>query len=191
MTAQIYEQIVYQGEQTSMAFCPPLPVGHPRLFEIDREEAMRDPDNFAVFSTACWREYVGTWEVRDGRFYLAAVRGKYRLDGKDPILADWFSGVLRIPRGERLLYVHMGFGSVYEQQVHVKVENGIVTGSRVVDNRDKDWNPGKLGWRKGGERLRYATSTLNSKCFFENDLPEPPFKYFSKFLQICSSLKAK
>jgi hypothetical protein len=47
----------------------------------------------------------------------------------------------------------MGFGSVHEQEVHVKVDRGIVTSSRVIDNRGKDFESWQLGWRNlpGGE----------------------------------------
>jgi len=41
----------------------------------------------------------------------------------------------------------MGFGSVYEQELHIKIENGKVVNSRVVDNRGKDVNISELGWR--------------------------------------------
>lgn len=134
-----------------MAFCPPLPEGHSRIFALSDEEAYKDGAIFG--STACWRGYQGAWEIRDGRFYLVNLRGRYNLHAGEPILADWFSGVLRIPQGKRLQYVHMGFGSVYEQEVHIKIEKGIVTATRIVDNRGKDHNAGELGLRNlpGGE----------------------------------------
>jgi len=65
------------------------------------------------------------------------LRGRFRLLGEEPLLADWFSGVLRIPRGEMLQYVHMGFGSVFEDEVHVKIARGEATATRVFDNRGK------------------------------------------------------
>jgi len=136
MTAQFHEVLILDGEKTSMAFCPPLPEGHPRLMEVSREEAAAS--NSLVFSTACWRQYIGTWEIKDGRFYLAKIEGMYRLEGEEPLPAEWFTGVLRIPRGEMLQYVHMGFGSIYEEELHIKIEQGMVTARRVIDNRGKD-----------------------------------------------------
>jgi len=96
---------------------------------------------------------VGTWEIRDGRFYLVALRGRYRLTPGGPLWADWFTGVIRIPRGELLQYVHMGFGSVYEQELHIKVEHGVVVASRWIDNRGTAHDPWELGRRNlpGGE----------------------------------------
>ena len=147
MTAQAHERIIYEGEQMGMAFCPPLPDNHPRLNPVPFDEATKKPHPTVLFSTACWRGYIGTWEVKDDRFYLGDIEGLWEKEGDDPIFADWFTGTLRIPRGERLQYVHMGFGSVYEKELHVKIEEGYVTAFRVVDNQNKERDPGKLGWQ--------------------------------------------
>ncbi len=153
MTAQIPEGLILGGEETSMAGCPPLPDGHPRVFEPGPDDAVRNEDHDVQESTDCWRGYQGTWEIKDGRFYLIGLRGRFRLRDGEPLLASWFSGVLRIPKGEVLQYVHMGFGSVYEQEVHAKVEKGLVVETRVVDNRRKQHDKKELGLRNlpGGE----------------------------------------
>jgi len=135
MTAQIHEILIFEGEVTSMAYCPPIPIGHPRIIEVDLEKADSDNfDDYILFSSACWREYQGKWEIKDGLFYLVDLRGKFQLLGKGPLLADWFSGVIRVPRGKMLKYIHMGFESVYEQEVHVKIEKGKVISSKVINN---------------------------------------------------------
>lgn len=154
MTAQIHEELILDGEATSMAFCPPLPENDPRIVPIDPDEAPGDEESdMIMFSTVCWRGYQGTWEIRDGRFFLKALRGRFRLHSQEPILAHWFSGVLRIPQGEVLQYVHMGFGSVHEQELHVKIEQGVVAATRVVDNRGKHFDGWELRIRNlpGGE----------------------------------------
>jgi len=145
MTAQIHESLIYDGDNTSMAFCPPLPENNPRVIELSYEEIQDGDAGGIIFSTACWREYVGTWEIKDGRFYLVGLEGRYRLNGDEPLFADWFTGVLRIPRGEMIVYVHMGYGSVFEEEVHVKIEQGVVTQTRVVDNRGKKHDERQLG----------------------------------------------
>ncbi|MBK8257821.1 MAG: hypothetical protein IPK82_34780 [Polyangiaceae bacterium] len=147
MTAQSHEVLILDGKKTSMAFCPPLPEGHPRVLE----SATRN-DGLG-FVTSCWRGYVGTWEVKGEKFYLVGLRGKFRVLPGGPIFADWFSGVLRIPRGERLHYVHMGFGSVYEEELHITIEKGEVVGRKVIDNRGKKHDPVELALRNlpGGE----------------------------------------
>ena len=135
MTAQIHENLILNGEETSMAFCPPLPKKDLRVIKLKKNDIV-DGGNF-IFSTACWREYIGTWEIKQDKFYLSHIEGKYKLSEKTPILADWFTGVLIIPKGEMLYYVHMGFDSIYEEELHIKIERGVVVKSETIDNRDK------------------------------------------------------
>src|SRR5688500_6076221 len=139
MTAQVHETLVYEGEEMSMTTCPPLPAGHQRLTSSDfpgltKKEGVPG----VVFSTACWRRYLGTWEVKGGRLYLKDVRGLFELSAGGPLFADWVSGWLVVPRGEVLEYVHMGFESVYERELHLRVESGVVVETRELDNRRPD-----------------------------------------------------
>lgn len=148
MTAQIHEILILDGDETSMAFCPPLPDGHPGVVEVDPDSSSaRDESESILFSTACWRGYQGTWEIADDKLYLTRLRGRFRLRGDEPLLARWFSGVLRVPRGELLQYVHMGFGSVYEEEVHIRIEEGEVTETRVLDNRGRAHDESELSSR--------------------------------------------
>lgn len=131
-----------------MASCPPLPVGHPRVVALTREEMQQAEFPPVVLSTACWRGYVGTWELRDGALYLSGVAGRYRVVGAEPILADWFSGVIRVPRGDVLRYVHMGFESVYERELFVRIEAGRAVETWTVDNRGAAGGAAPRGWRR-------------------------------------------
>jgi hypothetical protein len=152
MTAQAHENLIYEGEETSMASCPPLPPSHPRVVALAPSELQSRKDLPSIVgSTACWRGYIGSWEIRGGRLYLTHIQGRYEMLGDEPILADWFSGVLCIPRGELLRYVHMGFESVYEQDLFVRVEGGGVVESWTVDNRGRaavEAEGGARWWRK-------------------------------------------
>jgi hypothetical protein len=148
MTAQIHEVLFIDGAQMPMAFCPPLPTMHPRILADDPETvARRSPETRILFSTACWRGYRGTWKIEDDRLFLVKLEGRYRLDGSEPLVADWFTGVLRVPRGDQLSYVHMGFGTVFEMEIHIKIENGVVAASRTIDNRGKRHDPHELAMR--------------------------------------------
>jgi hypothetical protein len=149
MTAQIHEQLILEGKPTSMTFCPPIPRDHPQIPYQNDEEVRAGiaagEINRMVYSTACWRGYVGTWEMKDGKFYLVKIMGAYKMLSSEPIFADWVTAVIRIPDGEMLNYVHMGFGSVYEFETHLKIENGLVVDERRIDNRNSDLNRGQLG----------------------------------------------
>jgi hypothetical protein len=132
MTAQVREVLILNGKRVSMAFCPPLPECDPRVVENDYDELDdRDKD---CLSTACWREYQGTWEIAQGRLFLTGLRGRYRLLGDDPLFADWFSGVIRVPQGRLLHYIHMGFGSVFARELHIRIECGNIVRSRTRHN---------------------------------------------------------
>lgn len=104
-------------------------------------------------STGNWRGYIATWKIENGLLYLVKLDAWIcrdwnentcrkvnlrRLFGKryrdDKILADWFSGVLRMPDGKILQYVHMGYGSVYEREITLEVTSGKVVAESTVDN---------------------------------------------------------
>ncbi len=131
MTAQFHENLILDGEKSSMAYCPPLPP------EGDHRVRLREgagEDDWGC--TACWRGYVATWETSDGSFYLNKFSSKYEIEGGGPLFADWVSETIRIPQGEQLEYVHMGFGSLYEQDLMIRIERGVVVERRVIDNRE-------------------------------------------------------
>jgi len=153
MTAQVHENLIYEGEETTMMSCPPLPAEHPLIVMTDPPGTFAKPGvpSF-VFSAACWRGYLGTWEVREGRLYLVSLVGRYEMLGDEPVFAEWVSGVLRIPRGELLEYVHMGFESVYERELRLRVEAGVVVESTTVEAAGAVKKPlSPRGWR---HRLR-------------------------------------
>lgn len=157
MTSQIREVLLTDGEQLAMAFCPPLPTEHPRLRAVAPMRNVSRGLERIIRSTACWRGYVATWSLDKGRLFLVRVEGRYQLDGAEPLLADWFTGVLRVPRGETLVSVNMRFGSVHESELHIKVASSVVVASRTVDNRGpraEDWRCGSPFYAQGCGRQR-------------------------------------
>lgn len=142
MTAQFPENLIYNGETLPMFSILPLPIGHPRLVRREEKEAMRDFP--LVFSTGCWRNYIGTWEISKGRLYLLKLEGIWKLEGNTPLFADWVSTTLVVPRGKLLKYVHMGFESIYERTLYIEVRAGEVSKTWEVDNRSHRSNPPAL-----------------------------------------------
>jgi hypothetical protein len=126
MTAQTRERLIVNVE-TEMLSCPPLPEKHPRI--IEREVEWR--------SSANVRGYVGTWEIKNDRFYLRALGGEFELTRGKPLFADWVTGVIRIPMGEILKISPGMLAALHEVEIHVEIEQGMVVGSRTVDNRGK------------------------------------------------------
>ncbi len=50
------------------------------------------------------------------------------------VFAHWYSGTLRVPRGDRLRYVHGGWLSVYERDEMLEFVSGVMRRAWVRDN---------------------------------------------------------
>lgn len=138
MTAQISERLLYHG--ADLALCAePLR----RYLETIRPDLQLQAP-----STALWRGYVGTWSIECERLYLVRFHGfRSTPEGTveiglrdlfpgfpEGVLAHWFTGELRCPKGRLLQYVHGGYGSRYEQDLFLQIEQGRLVGQRLVDN---------------------------------------------------------
>ncbi|MHC4700880.1 MAG: hypothetical protein ACYTFQ_09920 [Planctomycetota bacterium] len=140
-TAQIPEKLLYKGKEYRLTSLP-----LEKYFDAERGK----PKQLRPTSTACWRGYVGTWEVTDKTLYLKSL-GRYRgggsyeeipfsvcfKDRKPPIMADWFTGALRLPQGKMLRYVHMDFESIYEKDLYIGIRKGKVVSETLIDNKGK------------------------------------------------------
>ena len=135
MTAKVWEWLIINGKKTQMDCYPPLPKGDSRI--IKQTDTADWGEDGIVLSTACWRQYIGTWEIKGGKFYLKKLEGCVKLAGDKPLLADWFSGNIRIPRGKLLQYVHMGFESAFEKELRIKIRKGVVLSQAVISNRER------------------------------------------------------
>jgi len=135
MTAQVPEKLIYQGKSISMCA---EPLGD--YFQL----AGIKPD-FEICHTALWRRYVGSWEILDDRLYLIGLKATLRdgtkasiatlfPDYPDRVFAHWYTGKLRIPQGELLNYVHMGYASTFESDLFLTIEHGVVTQTEVRHN---------------------------------------------------------
>jgi hypothetical protein len=135
MTAQVREIIFHNNKKMAMCSCP-LQV----FFNLSKfSKKIKSPH------TALWRGYVGTWEIVNGRLYLIDLSGEF-VDGSlvnleaifpgypERVFAHWYSGVLRIPQGELIKYVHMGFGSTYESDLFLSINKGHVIDSHQEFN---------------------------------------------------------
>lgn len=139
MTAQIPEQIRYQGKTHSL-FSNPLDA----YFSAGGKQPP-----FQATCSALWRGYVGRWEITDGQLYLRTIRGDLE-DGTEAslktvfpeasgrVFAHWYTGTLRIPQGDRLKYVHGGYASVYEKDLLIDVEKGVIVRTHVQQNTVDD-----------------------------------------------------
>lgn len=134
MTAQLAETLHYQGRQLAMCTTP-----------LTQFLVISDGPHFQPSSTALWRGYRGSWEIIDERLYLIALSGTLSNGEQatlatlfpnfpDRVFAHWYNGVIRIPQGQLLEYVHAGYASRYEQDLLLKFADGVLVSSQVRQN---------------------------------------------------------
>ncbi|WED25293.1 hypothetical protein L3V77_09415 [Vibrio sp. DW001] len=134
MTAQIKERCLYQGQSYDMPGCISLPLSDGRVIELT-DDALKeaiDADDFC-FSTACWRQYVGVWEVEGDGLYLKSLEGMYRMAGDQSVFADWFSDTLCLPYGELLDFDFEIEFMHYTQELRLTFEKGVLVNKIIVD----------------------------------------------------------
>lgn len=146
MTAQISDSLSINGKGVNLQGCIALPWDAPHLIEMSEEEALRTCRTAPVGLSFCWRGYVASWEIIDDCLFFTAIDGVYRWDGPFPVFAHWVTGVLRIGQGELLHYVHMGFGSRYEQDLLLDVRQGRLVGHAIRDNAREPFDPIRAGF---------------------------------------------
>ena len=105
----------------------------------------------AEMSSANWRRHVASWRISEDRLFLTSVDVRLRdektgrsstrniidvlFPGQSVVLADWYSGALIVPDGERTHYVHMGYGSTYSRYRILRIRQGKVVESLSLDEK--------------------------------------------------------
>ena len=140
MTAQISETLIYGGKKIAMCTEP--------LSCYLRQSGIEFESN----STALWRGYEGTWELRgleetEQKLYLVGLSAldketNRKLGLKDlfpeyplGVFAHWFSGQIRLPQGAQLKYIHMGYASIYEYDLFMEFSRGVLTKQYAIHNK--------------------------------------------------------
>lgn len=163
MTAQIAESLLYEGKKVTICTTPlsdyfALGGGHPNF------------DDFHC--TALWRGYVGSWEIVENRLYLIGLQGTLEDGSKatlatifpdypERVFAHWFSGPIRIPQGKLLKYVHMGYKSVYERDLFLELERGVLVNKHIRKNGNSQNGSSSEGYGVGG--MTVSPRTVQSK----------------------------
>lgn len=135
MTAQVSEELIYNNVKYRMA-SEPLN----QYFEKKRIKP-----NFQFQHTACWRGYEGSWEIKEDKLYLIELSAyvknyeevgiAYLFPGQKEVFAEWFSGVVRLTCGNMIQYFHQGYNSIFEEDLFLKFEKGILKNQWSVKNK--------------------------------------------------------
>ncbi len=146
-TAQEGDILVLRGKQYFI-FTNPL-----ELY-LDSHPGLLPKTN--VWSSALWRGYVATWEIKEGRLLLTDVAmlqsvtkpGESELStelrsvmqqvfpDQKAVIAEWFTGHIIVPTGKLRKYVHMGYASLYSKYIILRVERGVVIREWMANAKD-------------------------------------------------------
>lgn len=111
MTAQIRDRI--KLDERVMWVCSHISV--PLIRKRIRKNEDWDNTNYPFGSTACWREYIASWCIKDKKLYLTSIYGASKLDGDEPLFAEWFSCAIRLTEQETSVYEHLGYITRFNQ----------------------------------------------------------------------------
>lgn len=142
MTIQVPEVLIYEGQKLRMCAEPlrAMPGGIP---------AFRSP----VMRTACWRKYVGHWEIIEDKLYLVRLEGSIKNeassrelllsdffpDATEKVMASWITGVIHCESGRDFgfwKHVLRIYGGPYEVNHFFKFDQGVLRRVRVVKRKD-------------------------------------------------------
>jgi len=101
------------------------------------------------------RGYVATFEIKDNQLYVKDIEvlvatknekgeDKFNLKSirneifpnQEFIKVDWMTGLLILPSGSVVNYVHLGYGSTYEHYTILEIENGNFKNEQQLEHKD-------------------------------------------------------
>ena len=87
-------------------------------------------------STACWRGYTATWELRNRQLFLVEMTCYSKGDqqagielffaGRKEVFADWFSGEIRLPRGKGKFIIETSLNPLNLKYLVLNFKNGLL-----------------------------------------------------------------
>ena len=127
LTAQLHENMIYEGQDVSMFSFPGFPEDHPRVIELTDKQIWAKGEPRRV-SSNCWRGYIGSWEIKEGKLYLLKLERDYELEGDEPLFADWVTAELHIIMDSDFPELRAGLVGG-EKIERVVIKNGVVIGA--------------------------------------------------------------
>ncbi len=120
-------------------------------FLKDRAAIKERLNNRDCLSTACWRNYLGTWQIINDKLCLKELRDPctretIRLTNifeeemfvNDVVVATWFTGCIKADFGKPLGFSQEKFRMVYEKRISISISEGHVSSVEVVQSEESD-----------------------------------------------------
>jgi hypothetical protein len=196
-TAQYPDKIVYEGKEYSLHTNP--------MDAFFTKNPDKKPKG-GLTSTALWRGYVATFEFQTNSLILKDIeiqvrvekeKGQYPYEWKsvigdvgpkdETLQVDWFTGLLVLPHGNLVKYVHMGYESTYSNYILLEIKEGKLTDKRAFDHKQlKEFKKQQLQAFKETENYRKKTEELRSRNQTQEEIDSiighNIFSYISEFL---------
>ena len=196
-TAQYPDRIIYQGKKYSL---------HTNPMESYFHKHPGKRPKGGVMSTALWRGYVAIFDFKDTSLVLKDIKIQVRTESEDgkrgymwksakdlvvpenqDLTIDWFTGILVLPYGDLVNYVHMGYGSTYANYILLEINGGKLTGERKLDHKQYEQFKDKQfeAFKKTTEYRELVAEMKKkgrSQQFIDSFLRSFVVKYTSKFL---------
>lgn len=197
LTAQAPDKITFKGKEYALNSNPLEP-----YFEKHPDKR---PKN-GIMSTSLWRGYIAYFELIDDQLYVVDVKIKVRNKESKKIhysqvsvyakifpntkrfKVDWYSGILILPYGKLVNYVHMGYGSTYSKYWLLEIEKGNLNEVRKYNYKSfVKFKKRQFDEFKKTEAYKELYNDLkkddsNSEAFIEDFLMNFVINYTSKFL---------
>ena len=145
-TAQSPDKLLYNGKEYKL---------HTNPMESYFEKYPEKRPKSKMWSSALERGYVATFEIIDNQLYLKDIeiqtfkpfkRHRFEYEWKSVknkvfpnqklIKIDWVTGLLIIPYGEIVDYVHLEYGSIYEHYIILEIENGSLKKEKQLEYQE-------------------------------------------------------
>jgi hypothetical protein len=141
-TAQQPDILFYNGKKYSL-YTNPLEV-YFKKYPYKRPKT-------SIISTGNWRGYIATFEIIDSTLFLRDIevkeddgknglRTRSAMDevfpGQRAVALEWFNGLLTLPYGQLLKYVHIGYSSAYESYTILEIRLGNLTKAKDFKHED-------------------------------------------------------
>ena len=133
-TAQYPDMIFYNGKEYFL---------HNNPLESYFEKYPNKKPQSGMISSALWRGYIATFEIKNNQLLLKDIEiqvydtsneKEYKLTqvsvinkvfpNNEIVKIDWMTGLLVLPYGKIVNYVHMGYASTYENYILLEINKG-------------------------------------------------------------------
>ncbi|MBX7226349.1 MAG: hypothetical protein K1X55_09985 [Chitinophagales bacterium] len=134
--------------------------------------------------TALWRGYVATWQIKSDSIFLVRLQTDFcsnnpiDLDvktefGTSIVFANWVDNTIVQTKGSLIQYVHMGYMSIFEQEIYYKFDKGILKSTKVkkyVRYNDKQILPAEILLSMTLKNLVLKEITLDERAQFSEGM---------------------